>query len=109
VLFICTDSWQHGIGEFVRKKCVEKTSTGAFKFQLVIFDLRLYSDTLSSSQKASLFLARNASLFEAADMLYYFAGDDRRGVVEDLCTRMQEAGRPVKVFLPGDPITLIGE
>lgn len=108
VRFVCTNSWQVGIGQFVRTKCTEKEN-GVFKHQVIIFDVRTYTHHLSRQEMAEVYLARNAAILQYADVLYYFSGDERKGTAEDLCEKMQAAGRPVKVFAPGDPITLIGE
>jgi hypothetical protein len=105
-VFICTDSWNRGIGEFVRKKCVEKVQ-GEFIYQVILVDLRTYWKHRSRDEVAQVYRARNASLYEMADMLYYFAGSERKSAIDDLVTRMQESGRPVKVFYPGDPISLL--
>lgn len=107
VRFVCTDSWQAGIGQFVRGKCTEKVR-GEFKHQVIIYDVRTYTSHLSRQEIADIYLARNAALFEISDVLYFFSGSDRRGTIEDLVEKMQAAGRPVKVFMPGDKVSLIG-
>lgn len=109
VLFICTNSWTRGVGQFVRAKCTQKDGNGVFLHQLIIFDIRTYAQYLSRDQMAEIYISRNAAIFELADMLYYFADRKRMGTFDDLCKRMQEAGRPTRIFMPGEPVTLIGD
>ena len=108
VRFVCTDSWQIGVGQFVRTKCTEKVR-GEFKHQVIIYDVRTYTSHLTKQEIADIYLARNAALFKISDVLYFFSGSDRRGTIEDLVDQMVAAGRPVKVFMPGDKLALIGE
>ena len=105
VKFIATDTWNDGIGCYVRDKCLEKTGK-EFRFKLILADFRSYSHDLTRTEITEIYLARNAGIFELADMLYYFAVPDRRGTLEDLVGRMTQAGRPVHVLLPGEPVTL---
>ncbi len=109
VIFICTNSWNKGVGQFVRTKCLEKDDRSQFKYQVVIFDVRAYTSRRSPAEMADFYIARDESLFVIADALYYLAGHDRKGTAEDLVAKMQAAGRPVKILAPGEPISLIGE
>lgn len=106
VLYVCTNTWTPGIGQFVRSKCLERAGSD-FRFQVVLVDMRTYSSHCSRTEMADIFIARNAAIHELADVLYYFATSDRRGTIEDLVERMNRANRPVKVFLPGDPVEAI--
>lgn len=93
-----------GVGKFVRDKCLEKDAAGNFKYQLIECSVRLYARHLSKAETAEIFIARNASAFEMGDILVYFAHPSRRGTTEDMLERFKAAGRPYKVFLPGEPV-----
>jgi hypothetical protein len=96
-----------GIGRFVKEACLEKGPGGQFRFQLIECSVRLYATQLSKSEVQQIYIARNATVFELADITYYFANRDRRGTLEDLVERLQKENRPCRVLLPGDPVELI--
>lgn len=93
-----------GVGKFVRDKCLEKTELGRYRFALIECSVRIYAQSLSKSELSQIYLARNATPFETADMLIYLASEDRRGTMEDLLERFQRAGRPALVLMPGEKI-----
>ena len=96
-----------GVGLFVKQKCLEKGSNSNFKFQLIEVNLRLYAKQLSKSEVSQIYLARNATMFELADMLIYLANNDRRGMIEDLVlNRIVPSGRPYIILLPSEKAKL---
>jgi hypothetical protein len=95
-----------GVGRFVKEKCLQKYPDGRFRFQLIACDFRLYAVGLSQSELAQIYLARNASPFELGDCFCYFASQNRKGTMEALVERAQKSGRPFRVFLPSEKITL---
>jgi hypothetical protein len=97
-----------GVGKYVKEKCLEKNKQGQFRFQLIECTMRLFARQLSKSDVSSIYIARNATVFELGDAFYYFAGEDRRGTMEELFEqRVIPSGRPYRVFAPGEGITLI--
>jgi hypothetical protein len=93
-----------GVGKFVRDKCLEKDANGQYRFALIECSVRIHARSLSKTEAAQIYLARNASPFEMSDMMVYFASEDRRGTCEDILERFQVAGRPAVVMMPGDSI-----
>jgi hypothetical protein len=91
-----------GVGRFVRDKCLEKDNAGRYRFALIECTVRIYAASLSKSELSQIYLARNATPFETADMLIYLASEDRRGTMEDLLDRFTRAGRPTLVLMPGE-------
>jgi hypothetical protein len=98
-----------GVGKFVKDKCSERhTATGEHRFQLVLCDVWLYAKGLTRVEASTIYVARNATLFELGDMFYYLADRSRRGTMEDLINnRVIPASRPYKVLLPGDGLELL--
>lgn len=96
-----------GIGKAVKDFALAKSEQGEFKYQLVVCEVRVYASNLSKSENKGIYIARNATLFELCDMAYYFGMPDRRGTLEDFITRLDEAKRPYKIFMPGEAIELI--
>jgi len=95
-----------GVGLCTKQKCLEKGSNDNFRFQLVEINVRLYAKLLSKSEVSSIYIARNATMFELADAVIYLANHERRGMVEDLIQRIIAAGRPYIVLLPGEKAKL---
>jgi hypothetical protein len=108
-MLVVTMATHMGIGKFVHEKCLERTpGKNEHKFQLCEVDTRILAKYLSKSEVAEIYLSRNATLFELGNMFYYFASASRRGTIEELLdNRVIPSGRPFKVFLPDDPISLI--
>jgi hypothetical protein len=95
-----------GVGSFVKQKCLEKDSLDRFRFQLIECNVRLYASNLSQSESSTIYIARNATVYEMGDVFLYLAMPDRRGPLEDLIDRAVRGERPYRVFLPGDELTL---
>lgn len=91
-----------GVGLFMRELCLEKDQAGAYKYQLVDVSARVFAKNLSHAESVKIYLARNATLLELADVLVYLANDERRGTLEDLVARASLASRPHVVLLPGE-------
>ena len=99
-----------GVGRFVKDKCLEKDDQNNYRFALIECQTRIYSRSMSKSDLAQVYLARNATPFEISDFLIYLASEDRRGTMEDLLDRFLAAHRPVLLLKPGDalPDRIIG-
>lgn len=97
-----------GVGSFVKQKCLQKDSLGRYKHQLAECIVKLYASNQSKAEAAAIYLARNAPCFELGDIFYYFASADRRGSIEVMIEKqLIPSGRPYKIFMPGDPVTLV--
>jgi len=96
-----------GVGKFIREKCLERDANDRYRFALIECNTRVYAQNLAKSELAQIYLARNGTPFEMSDVLYYLASEERRGPMEELLQRFIDAGRPVKVLMPGDDLELI--
>lgn len=106
-LFVTMLTQDESVGKFVREKCAERDSRGNYRFKLVEANLRVYASNLSKSEVSQIYISRNATVFELGNVFYYFAGNSRRGTMEDLVQRVEKAGMPLKIFLSGDPVKLL--
>jgi len=112
-LTIITCATDIGIGKYVKDAClVRRGEFYTYSMKEVI--VKAYpSREFSKTEYAEMFIARNASVYEQMDQLYYFATAERRGTFEDLVVRCTDVdgekggSRPYKVLLPGDEVTLL--
>lgn len=93
-----------GVGRFVKDICLLKDDFGRTRYMMVECAVRIYAQGMSKNDMAQIYLARNATPAEMADMLIYLASEDRRGTCEDLLLRFQQSGRPVLVLMPDEPL-----
>ena len=83
-----------GVGMFVRQKCMERDHNDQPRYALIECTVRVFARSLSKSELAQIYLARNATPFETSDIMIYLASEDRRGTMEDMLERFQRAARP---------------
>lgn len=93
-----------GVGSYVKDKCLEKDTLGRYRFSMIECSVRVFARGLSKPDLSQIYLARNATPAELADMMIYLASEDRRGTCEDLLERFEKAGRPVLVLGPSDDL-----
>jgi hypothetical protein len=94
-----------GIGAIVKRICGSVTPERPSRIPLVEADVRIFAHNLSQETMTQFYLIRNAMLFEAGDLFYSFPHPQRRNVIDELMNkRVIPAGRPHRIFLPGDLI-----
>ena len=117
--FVTTFTTQReGIGSYVLNECFKTDSEGRFKhndilgfWKYKVIDLKLsvhssYRDAISWAEQTKIDESRNIALLEIGDIFFYFASEDRKGMLEALMKKVSAQSIPNRIFLPNDKIDI---
>lgn len=101
-LFIVTTACDRGVGKIVKNRLipVDPNKPPIIPFLEVAY--RIWGEDMPKAVYANIYLTRNPALLALGEEFHIFVDKDKRGVMQDLLERVQDAGLPYSVYQPNE-------